>query len=91
MPYALAPARQAADGLLHERPTVSAEQVGNMGYMSRLGLWGRGTAFADFQAFFDSMKKRGVSFLELLAMEMKAEGFYLARSLSFRCVLRGRA
>ena len=61
-------------------------QVGNLAYMTRLGLWGPGTAFADFGAFLDSMKKRGVSFLELLAMEMKAEGFYLARSLSFRHV-----
>jgi P-loop containing NTP hydrolase pore-1 len=53
-------------------------------YMSRLGLWGPGSAFADFQAFLDSMKKRGVSFLEMLAMEMKAEGMYVARALSFR-------
>ena len=59
-------------------------QVGNLAYMTRLGLWGPGTAFPDFGAFLDSMKARGVSFLELLAMEMKAEGFYLARSLSFR-------
>ena len=62
-------------------------QVGNLAYMSRLGLWGPGTAFPDFGAFLDSMKARGVSFLELLAMEMKAEGFYLARSLSFRRVV----
>ena len=59
-------------------------QVGNLAYMTRLGRWGPGTAFPDFGAFLDSMKARGVSFLELLAMEMKAEGFYLARSLSFR-------
>ena len=63
---------------------VSQMQVGNLAYMTRLGLWGLGTAFPDFAAFLDSMKARGVSFLELLAMEMKAEGFYLARSLSFR-------
>ncbi len=31
------------------------------------------------------MKRRGVSFLEMLAMEMKAEGKYVARGLSFRC------
>ena len=56
-----------------------------MAYMSRLGLWGPGTAFTDFGAFLDTMKKRGVSFLELLAMEAKASGYYVARSLSFRC------
>lgn len=49
------------------------------------GLWGPGSAFADFQAFLDSMKRRGVSFLEMLAMEMKSEGYYVARGLSFQC------
>ena len=32
------------------------------------GLWGPGSAFADFEAFLESMKKRGVSFLEMLSM-----------------------
>eukprot|EP00208_Stichococcus_sp_RCC1054_P000099 CAMPEP_0206143488 /NCGR_PEP_ID=MMETSP1473-20131121/20743_1 /ASSEMBLY_ACC=CAM_ASM_001109 /TAXON_ID=1461547 /ORGANISM="Stichococcus sp, Strain RCC1054" /LENGTH=921 /DNA_ID=CAMNT_0053538919 /DNA_START=201 /DNA_END=2963 /DNA_ORIENTATION=+ len=59
-------------------------EVGNMAYCMRLGLWGKGSAFEDFEAFLDSMKKRGVSFLEMLAMEMKLEGFYVARGLSFR-------
>ena len=49
------------------------------------GLWGPGSAFSDFQAFLDSMKRRGVSFLEMLAMEMKSEGYYVARGLSFKC------
>ncbi|KAK9855114.1 hypothetical protein WJX84_007868 [Apatococcus fuscideae] len=63
---------------------TGVSEVGNMAYMSRLGLWGPGSAFNDFQAFLDSMKKRGVSFLEMLAMEMKAQGYYVARGLSFR-------
>lgn len=37
-------------------------------------MWGAGSAFEDFEAFLESMKKRGVSFLEMLAMEMKLEG-----------------
>ena len=53
--------------------------------VSTQGLWGKGSAFENFEAFLDSMKKRGVSFLEMLAMEMKLEGFYVARGLSFRC------
>lgn len=61
-----------------------------MAYMVRLGLWGPGSAFPDFEAFLDSMKKRGVSFMEMLAMEMKAEGNYVARGLSFRCALQCR-
>ncbi len=36
------------------------------------------------QAFVESMRKRGVSFLEMLAMEMKAEAKYVARGLSFK-------
>lgn len=50
---------------------TGVSEVGNMAYMTRLGLWGLGTSFPDFNAFLDSMKSRGVSFLEMLAMEMK--------------------
>ena len=57
-----------------------------MAYMTRLGLWGSGSAFPDFEQFLDSMKKRGVSFMEMLAMELKAKGNYVARGLSFRSV-----
>ncbi|KAG2500714.1 hypothetical protein HYH03_001479 [Edaphochlamys debaryana] len=63
---------------------TGVSEVGNMAYMSRMGLWGPGTAFDSFQAFLESMKRRGVSFMEMLAMEMKAEGKYVARGLSFR-------
>lgn len=45
-----------------------------------------GSAFPDFEQFLDSMKKRGVSFMEMLAMELKAEGNYVARGLSFKLV-----
>lgn len=57
-----------------------------MAYMARMGLWGPASPFADFPAFLESMRKRGVSFMELLAMEMKAAGRYVARGLSFRLV-----
>lgn len=56
-----------------------------MAYMERMGLWGPASPFPDFAAFLESMRKRGVSFMELLAMEMKAAGRYVARGLSFRC------
>ena len=70
-------------GLLLLKDEVGIEML-NMPHRSRLGLWGPGSAFNDFQAFLDSMKKRGVSFLEMLAMEMKSQGYYVARGLSFR-------
>jgi hypothetical protein len=63
---------------------TSLPQVANMAYMERMGLWGPASPFADFSAFLESMRKRGVSFMELLAMEMKAAGRYVARGLSFR-------
>ncbi|EIE19331.1 hypothetical protein COCSUDRAFT_19644, partial [Coccomyxa subellipsoidea C-169] len=62
---------------------TGVSEVGNMAFMTRLGLWGPGSPFADFQAFLESMKRRGVSFLEMLAMEIKSEGYYVARGLSF--------
>ena len=40
--------------------------------------------FHDAKAFIDAMKHRGVGFLEMLAMEMKASGKYVSRGLSFR-------
>ena len=51
--------------------------------MPRLGLWGVGTDFADFEAFLSAMRRRGMSFLEMLAIELKSEGLYVARGLSF--------
>jgi hypothetical protein len=57
--------------------------IGNELGVCMQGLWGPGSPFADFQAFLDSMKRRGVSFLEMLAMEIKSEGYYVARGLSF--------
>ncbi|KAL4533952.1 hypothetical protein Ndes2526B_g07167 [Nannochloris sp. 'desiccata'] len=63
---------------------TGVSEVGNMAYMSRLGLFGAGSAFPTFEDFLASLKKKGISFLELLAMELKGNGFYLARGLSFR-------
>jgi hypothetical protein len=32
------------------------------------------------------MKRRGITFLEMLSMELKGDGLYVSRGLSFRCV-----
>lgn len=37
---------------------TGVSEVGNMAYMTRLGLWGPGSAFINFEAFLDSMKRR---------------------------------
>ena len=56
----------------------------NMGYMTRLGLWGEGTPFpSGFKAFLAALERRGVGALELLAMEMKRMGLYVCRTLSY--------
>eukprot|EP00850_Spirogloea_muscicola_P007218 SM000036S13262 [mRNA] locus=s36:226900:240784:+ [translate_table: standard] len=63
---------------------TGASEPRNLGYMVRLGLWGAGTDFPDFLAFLSALEKRGVGALELIAMDMKARGMYVCRTLSFK-------
>ncbi|VDM40780.1 unnamed protein product [Toxocara canis] len=58
----------------------------NMAYMTRLGLWGQGQAFPEFSDFINAVERRGVGAMEIVAMDMKQRGLYLARQLSFRGV-----
>lgn len=51
--------------------------------MTRLGLWGSGTSFTDFNQFIQAIEQRGVGAMELVAMDMKLRGMYIARQLSF--------
>ena len=55
----------------------------NMGYMERLGLWGTNSPFATFGDFLEVVGSRGVGALEMIAMDMKAQGMYVCRTLSF--------
>ncbi|XP_047130991.1 uncharacterized protein LOC100210324 isoform X1 [Hydra vulgaris] len=55
----------------------------NMAFMERLGFWGSGTTFNDFESFHHSLTTRGLGALEMLSMEMKAAGMYLSRGLSY--------
>eukprot|EP00667_Euglena_gracilis_P001088 EG_transcript_1088 len=59
-------------------------EIHNMAYMERLGLWGAGTPFRDFESFEQSFSKRGVGALEMLAVEMKLAGMYVSRGLSYK-------
>ncbi|KAJ0498287.1 putative protein strawberry notch, P-loop containing nucleoside triphosphate hydrolase [Helianthus annuus] len=63
---------------------TGASEPRNLGYMVRLGLWGAGTSFVDFTEFLDAMNKGGVGALELVAMDMKARGMYVCRTLSYK-------
>ncbi|KAJ4815925.1 RING/FYVE/PHD zinc finger protein [Rhynchospora pubera] len=62
---------------------TGASEPRNMAYMVRLGLWGPGSSFEKFQEFLAALEKGGVGALELVAMEMKARGMYLCRTLSY--------
>lgn len=62
---------------------TGATEVSNLSYADRLGLWGRGTAFADKKDFVSKIGAGGVAAMELVARDMKAMGQYTARNLSF--------
>ncbi|KAL3320693.1 Protein strawberry notch 1 [Cichlidogyrus casuarinus] len=65
---------------------TGATEPRNMAYMTRLGLWGEGTPFKTFNSFIQTLERRGVGAMELVAMDMKLRGMYLARQLSFEGV-----
>uniref|UniRef100_A0A5S6QQW1 Strawberry notch AAA domain-containing protein n=1 Tax=Trichuris muris TaxID=70415 RepID=A0A5S6QQW1_TRIMR len=62
---------------------TGATEPRHMAYMTRLGLWGEGRAFPDFNSFISAVERRGVGAMEIIAMDMKLRGLYLARQLSF--------
>lgn len=65
---------------------TGASEPRNMAYMVRLGIWGVGTPFPTFNDFITAVEKRGVGAMELVAMDMKLRGIYIARQLSFHGV-----
>ena len=65
---------------------TGASEPKNMAYMVRLGLWGPGTSFTTFNDFVNAIEKRGVGAMEIVAMDMKLRGMYIARQLSFHGV-----
>ncbi|CAG9814913.1 unnamed protein product [Phaedon cochleariae] len=65
---------------------TGASEPRNMAYMVRLGLWGEGTPFREFADFISAVEKRGVGAMEIVAMDMKLRGMYIARQLSFHGV-----
>lgn len=53
---------------------TGASEPRNMAYMVRLGLWGEGTPFREFNDFISAVEKRGVGAMEIVAMDMKLRG-----------------
>jgi hypothetical protein len=56
--------------------------IENMGYMTRMGLWGDGTVFPSFGSFLSTA--RGMGALELMALEFKGTGSRVARSIGYQ-------
>lgn len=62
---------------------TGAEKVSDYAYLTRLGLWGAGTAFNDVNDFIEKISAGGLAAMELVARDMKAMGVYMARSISY--------
>ncbi|MGH9844126.1 MAG: strawberry notch-like NTP hydrolase domain-containing protein, partial [Blastocatellia bacterium] len=63
---------------------TGATDVRNMAYMTRLGLWGAGTAFpGGFGEFMAEISSGGVGAMEMVSRDLKALGMYLSGSISF--------
>ena len=52
-------------------------------YMQRVGLFGPASPFETFGDFEKTVEARGTGAMELLAVELKRWGRYIARTLSF--------
>lgn len=65
---------------------TGASEVNDLCFASRLGIWGKGTAFANAQEFVDKIGASGIAGMELVASSLKAMGAYQARSISYEGV-----
>ena len=62
---------------------TGATEVSNLMFATRLGVWGANTAFESPEAFSTQIAAAGIASMELVARDLKAQGSYIARSLSF--------
>lgn len=69
--------------VIYASATIATEPR-NMQCLSRLGLWGPGTAFDSSTRFAKAMTDAGLPGLELLSVNLKLAGKYFARTLGFK-------
>lgn len=62
---------------------TGASDINNIAYATRLGLWGTGTAFPTRDNFISDIRDNGIAAMEVVARELKGQGRYIARSLSY--------
>ncbi|EFX64398.1 hypothetical protein DAPPUDRAFT_334239, partial [Daphnia pulex] len=72
--------------IIYMSVTGVSSDLRNMAFMSRLGLWGLGTSFPDFKDFHQTLEKDGLHSREMMAMELKLRGMYLARRMDLKDV-----
>lgn len=65
---------------------TGATDVHNLGYATRLGIWGEGTPFEDRKAFIKTFEAGDIGDLEQVTLSLKASGVYIARSISYEGV-----
>jgi len=63
---------------------TGVSEIAHMAYAVRLGLWGSANPlYPTFDSFKEALTRRGVGAMEMLALEMKRKGLFLARTLSW--------
>ena len=69
------------------RRIPGASEPKHMAYMVRLGIWGPGSPFRDFNDFLAAVEKRGVGAMEIVAnvLDMKLRKVNLALLFRYVC------
>ncbi len=62
---------------------TGATKLSALAYAERLGLWGKGSAFPKKQDFLTEIGNAGLGALEIVAQNIKAQGSYISRNLSY--------
>lgn len=62
---------------------TGATDVHNLGYATRLGLWGPETPFETRRHFISAFENGDIGDLEQVTLSLKASGLYIARSISY--------
>lgn len=65
--------------------TVASDPT-QLAFLDRLGLWGKGKAFARPAELLAAVQNAGLAGMELVARDLKARGLYIARNLSYNGV-----
>jgi len=71
--------------VIYVTATVASDPA-QLGFLSRLGLWGKGKAFVNASELVAAVQQAGLAGMELVARDLKARGLYIARNLSYHGV-----